>query len=104
MKNRDGFVSNSSSSSFIVHKLVIGETNFNKLIDFLTKLEKSEDYEDLYSWGDSGETWFIKFVLSIIFIMFSLIKKILESDKEYKLAQQKFKDTMEMYDKRSIDQ
>lgn len=60
MKNRDGFVSNSSSSSFIVHKLVIGETNFNKLIDFLTKLEKSEDYEDLYSWGDSGETWFIK--------------------------------------------
>jgi len=52
-------------------------------------------------------TWiflFVCFVLSIIFIMFSLIKKILESDKEYKLAQQKFKVMMEMYDKRSIDQ
>lgn len=51
-------------------------------------------------------TWiflFVCFVLSLIFIMFFLIKKILESDKEYKLAQQKVKDIMEMYDKRSIN-
>lgn len=51
-------------------------------------------------------TWiflFVCFVLSLIFIMFFLIKKILESDKEYKLAQQKVKVMMEMYDKRSID-
>ena len=51
-------------------------------------------------------TWiflFVCFVLSLIFIMFFLIKKILESDEEYKLAQQKVKVMMEMYDKRSID-
>jgi hypothetical protein len=54
MKIRKGFVSNSSSSSFIIAKAVIGEEEYNKLFNLLERLDCQDEDE---SWGDSGQTW-----------------------------------------------
>lgn len=56
MKDRVSFVSNSSSSSFIVHKSLIGTENFNKLVDYLNKIE-DETRDELGDWGDRGGTF-----------------------------------------------
>lgn len=69
MKVRIGFVSNSSSTSYVIHKSEIGEENFNKLIAGLEKFRIGkiipfEDYEYNEStdevdtgWGDSEATF-----------------------------------------------
>lgn len=62
MKKRIGFVGNSSSSSFVVHKFVIGEDNFKKLIagleEFRLGIKKPfKDYKPGDCWGDSGLTY-----------------------------------------------
>lgn len=56
MKIRNGFVSNSSSSSFIIAKCYIGEEKFKKLIYELDKLENSTEIE-FGSWGDNDRTF-----------------------------------------------
>jgi hypothetical protein len=60
MKIRNGFVSNSSSSSFVVHKSTIGAENFNKLISNLEayrdKVENNGKYK--YGWGENGKTFY----------------------------------------------
>ena len=57
---RDKFVSNSSSSSFIVHKLDIGEDKFNKLSNFLVDNFPDDcDPRKKEYWGDSGRTYII---------------------------------------------
>lgn len=53
---RDKLVGNSSSSSFVVHKLDIGETKFNDLIVFLESNFPRNDSWD--NWGTSGRTYF----------------------------------------------
>lgn len=59
MKIRNGFVSNSSSSSFIIYKGAIGEEAFNNLVEVCRKAEEKEREETSWSpsWGDSGETY-----------------------------------------------
>ena len=62
MKNRYGFVANSSSSSYILHQSEIGKDAFDKLVAFLEnfvemqKIVNNDYYDDYYSrsWGDSG--------------------------------------------------
>lgn len=39
MKIRNGFVSNSSSSSFVVAKVLVGEDNFYKIKEILSEIE-----------------------------------------------------------------
>ena len=57
---RDKFVSNSSSSSFIVHKLDIGEDKFNKLSNFfIDNFPYNSDPSEEEYWGDSGITYSI---------------------------------------------
>lgn len=60
MKIRNGLVSNSSSSSFVVHKSTIGDENFNKLIKKLEvyrdKIENSGMYRN--GWGENGKTFY----------------------------------------------
>ena len=49
MKIRQGFVSNSSSSSFIIARAQIGEDKWNSLIEYLNSKEfNSPDDEDEY--------------------------------------------------------
>jgi len=58
MKIRTGFVSNSSSSSFIISKDKV--TDWKELISELKELEKLVDIERGYHashWGDSDETY-----------------------------------------------
>jgi hypothetical protein len=52
MKIRAGFVSNSSSSSFVVHKSELGE-HYNDIVNDLELLSINTDGY----WGDSGETY-----------------------------------------------
>lgn len=58
MKIRQGHVSNSSSSSYIVHSSAIGKDNFNKLISFLQEYVKTHSTEgDWMYWGESYKTF-----------------------------------------------
>jgi len=62
MKTRIGFVSNSSSSSFIIHRSVIGEEWHNvirKLYDIVQQEMIDNEYKDEFdvSWGESGENY-----------------------------------------------
>ena len=58
MKNRYGFVANSSSSSYILHQSEIGKDAFDKLVAFLENFVEMQKIvnDDYYSrsWGDSG--------------------------------------------------
>ena len=58
-KVRFGFVSNSSSSSYIIHKSEFpSEEIFNKVIESLRNLKRDlDDEETLGEWGDSGRTF-----------------------------------------------
>lgn len=62
MKIRNGFVSNSSSSSFVVHVSTIGDVNFKKLINKLSiyrdKTENNKEYLCNGGWGESGRTFY----------------------------------------------
>jgi hypothetical protein len=52
-KIRQGFVSNSSSSSFIIAKAQIGDEKWNKLVEWLKNPpEPDEDEDDEDDWGD----------------------------------------------------
>jgi len=55
MKIRQGFVSNSSSSSFIVSKDKV--IDWKELIKELEKLEDKLKEQGKQSWGDNGETF-----------------------------------------------
>lgn len=43
MKIRQGFVSNSSSSSFVVAKAVVGEENFKKILRIIREAQEFDD-------------------------------------------------------------
>jgi hypothetical protein len=62
MKIRNGFVSNSSSSSFVVHESTIGKDNFKKLImkleEYRDKTEDMAPYKYNHGWGENGKTFY----------------------------------------------
>ena len=55
MKIRKGFVSNSSSSSFVIAKQVVGNEAYEEIKKVLYELDDTVDND--YSWGESGKTW-----------------------------------------------
>ena len=58
MKIRSGFVSNSSSSSFIVFTGNMKAKEIQELKKFLTGIEDvGEEGEEGEEWGESGRTW-----------------------------------------------
>lgn len=58
MKIRNGFVSNSSSSSYIVHASAIGKENFDALVKFLEEyVDNHYATSDPIYWGDSYRTF-----------------------------------------------
>lgn len=59
MKVRSGFVSNSSSSSFVVHKSELSDEKWKQLIFLLESIVENEEDEDgwLSPWNDDGTTW-----------------------------------------------
>ena len=56
MKIRSGFVSNSSSSSFIVFTGNMKPKEIEKLEEFLEEIEE-ELGDEAEGWGESGRTW-----------------------------------------------
>jgi hypothetical protein len=52
MKIRNGFVSNSSSSSFIIYTPVLSKAQLSGLYSYL-----GEQKRNMISWGDSGKTY-----------------------------------------------
>ena len=62
MKIRHCFVSNSSSSSFVVHKSEFeSPKQFNDVMEELHFLEEElKDSEYGHGWGDNGRTWEIE--------------------------------------------
>lgn len=56
MKIRTVFVSNSSSSSFIIWTKDLPPEKVKKLCDRLEQIEDKNENEDS-EWGDSGKTW-----------------------------------------------
>ena len=58
MKVRAGFVSNSSSSSFIVAKEVIGEEKWDKFVALLEKLDLYYESSDHYIMVDTSDQGF----------------------------------------------
>ena len=61
MKIRTGFVSNSSSSSFIVYTGNMSREQIKQLEDTLEeiRIEMNKEYDEDYnaSWGESEQTW-----------------------------------------------
>ena len=62
MKKRTGFVSNSSSSSFIVHKSEMTDENWKTLMELLEKAREEDLNRGLgmdFGWNDFGVYWYI---------------------------------------------
>jgi len=53
MKIRNGFVSNSSSSSFVIHKSYLTEEQVKKMKEVYNRLKDSDQTED-YIYDDNG--------------------------------------------------
>ena len=58
MKIRNGFVSNSSSSSFVIWTKEVPQETMKKLLDKLKEMKNDEEIGD--SWGDSGKSFYMK--------------------------------------------
>ena len=57
MKIRNGFVSNSSSSSFIIHVSLLPDGALEKLLEHLEEMEERYCSQGISSWGDSDRTY-----------------------------------------------
>lgn len=103
MKTRNGFVSNSSSASFIVRKDLITIEQENKIINYMEEAKK-ENWRDLYSdWTIVDNEWYI-FSSTIIdnFGMDDWFRKIKLNEKAY-CIEKYCSDILKQYEKFSDD-
>ena len=89
MKVRNGFVSNSSSSSFVIHKSAFkNDSEFEEFYDKLVEVDRNvdEEYEfPSYRWGDS-EGKYEKYGNFIIIETFHAPKEVKDLIREYKIT------------------
>lgn len=82
MKIRTGFVSNSSSSSFVIHKSAFkNENDMSKFIDDLEKIRNAYDYR----WGDSEKTFEVRG--NMIFVEFNDVPKVFDIIVKYGISE-----------------
>ena len=55
MKTRNGFISNSSSSSFVISKHFMTDDQIKEFNEFRNNLSKIDEYEDEYYFTDENE-------------------------------------------------
>lgn len=79
MKIRQGFVSNSSSSSFVLHRSEISDDQWMQLIHELTKF-REENEDGIGEWGESApNTFFVhkNYLCCQTYYVFDEIEKIM---------------------------
>ena len=68
MKLRNGFVSNSSSSSFIINRHKINEKQLEQIINHIEVSQELNNHHNLFDYNDYSDSWDVDVKNDTIFV------------------------------------